>query len=134
MKKFLKSIFNYHTILSTYIGAIGYGIGYGIPLKYNLHPIICLICCLLLGSLFDRIAEIILSKDIFNSKRNKIVIALSIYVAYLVAWFLAYMLLDYDIDEEFLLSMAMIIFFQIISLIVRKIKKYFKSKRKHNNN
>ena len=134
MKKFLKSIFNYKTILSSYIGAIGYGIGYNLPLKYDLHPIICIICCLVLGSLFDWLGNVILSKENLKTRKNKIILAFVIYGTYLLAWVIADYLFDYDLDIDFLMSIYIIIFFQIISIIINKAKDYYKRKNNEKNN
>lgn len=126
MKKILKSLFNYETILSSFIGAIGYGIGYNLPLRFNMHPIICIISCLILGTIFDNIAEYLLSRKIFTIKRNRNIFAIIVYFSYLLAWILVDYFLDYDLDIDFLMNIWTILIFQIISLVICKVKKMFK--------
>lgn len=130
MKNALKSVFNLKTILSCYIGAIGYGVGYNLPKQYGLHPIICIITCLLLGTLFDAIAKKILSTSYFNgSLQNKITVASLIYIGYIVAWIIVNDLLGYDLDNDFLVNLGIIVTIQLILLLINSIKNYFKSKK-----
>lgn len=131
MKKIILSIFNYTTILSSFIGAIGYGIGYALPSLYGLNIFICLICCLALGSLFDFIADTVLDKEIIrSSKRNRMILAASVYGTYLIAWIVVKILLNYDLDEDFFVDLLFVLIFQIISLIAHKLKKLYKNKKK----
>lgn len=134
MKQILKSIFNLKTILCCYIGAIGYGVGYNLPNKLNYHPIICLICCLILGTLFDTIANKLLSTKFFNeSKKNKIITAVIVYAGYLIAWWIVDKTLNYDLDYDFMTSLYMIIGIQVILLIIKAIKNGIKSKKESKN-
>lgn len=129
MKKALKEIFNLKTVLGCYIGAIGYGAGYNIPRTFNVHPIICLICCLALGLLFERLGNKILSTDFYNtSKKNKWTVACFVYIGYLIAWVIVDLALDYDLDRDFLLNFGLIIIIQIILFIIRTFKQYKKDK------
>lgn len=132
MKNIFKSIFNLKTILSCYVGAIGYGLGYNLPNKYNLHPIICLISCLLLGMLFDYLANKLLSTNYFNgSLQNKITTASFIYFGYLAAWLTINRILEYDLDNDFLYSIGSIIIIQIVLFIIKLFKEYIKTKKNY---
>lgn len=133
MINFIKSTLNLKTILSCYISAIGYGVGYNLPTKYNLHPIICVVCCLALGLLFDFIANKILSTKFYEeSKRNKITVALCIYVTYLIAWVIVKYYIEYDLDEDFLSNIVLIIIIQLVLLAINVLKKYIKSRMEIN--
>lgn len=129
MKKILKSVFNLKTILSCYISAIGYGIGYNLPSKLGWHPIVCILCCILLGFLFDYIAKKILSSKYFNqSLLNQYRTAALIYFGYLAAWITIDYYLDYDLDYDFLTNVVFIVAIQILLLIIDAVKKYIKEK------
>lgn len=130
MKNFLSSIFNFKTILTCYIGAVGYGIGYNLPNKYNLHPIVCIICCLVLGTIFDKLAQRIVESKFFNkSIFNRIEVASAVYASYLAAWIVVDRILDYDLDQDFLISFYMILAIQVILLIYKSIKDAYKRKK-----
>lgn len=130
MKNAFKSVFNLKTILNCYIGAIGYGVGYNLPKSFNLHPIICIISCLLLGTLFDAIANKLLSSKYFNrSLQSKISLASFIYVGYLVAWLIVNELLDYDLDTDFLSSILIIIAIQLVLLVINGVKNHIKDNK-----
>lgn len=130
MKKIIKSVLNLKTILSSYIGAVGYGIGYNLPNKFNCHPITCLICCFLLGTIFDKLAEKLVSSNYFEkSKKNKIIIATFIYALYLVAWAIVDKTLNYDLDYDFLFNIEVIIVIQIVLLVINIIKNIFRYKK-----
>lgn len=130
MKDILKSVFNFETILTCYISAVGYGVGFNLPKKLNLHPIICIVCCLVLGSIFDLFAKKILSTKYFRgSFQNKVTTATCVYFGYILAWLIVNHVLEYDIDTDFLVSITLIIIIQIVLLIIKFFKEYFKEKR-----
>lgn len=131
-KKFsavIKEALSYENVLGSFIGAIGYGFGYSIPDKLGMHPIICLVLCMLLGSLFDDLADFIFEKKhLINTRKRKITFAAIIYTGYLIAWLIAYVALDYDLDNDFLIDVALVLLFQVISYVLVRIKRYIKSK------
>lgn len=130
MKQLLKSIFNLTTILQCYISAIGYGLGYAIGEKFNMHPILCLILCLALGMVFDRLANIILNSKVYKySKRRKILLSIALYLVYLVAWLIGDYYFDHDIDTGFFFNIGFIILFQIFAFVLKFIKGYIKNKK-----
>lgn len=131
MKKLLKSIFTFETILSSYITAIGYGVGYLIPNKYNLNIIICIICSLILGLVFDFLSKKILDTKYFNASiNNKVTIAAIVYSGYLIAWLLVNYVFDYDLDYYFFSSVGDIILIQLLVIVFKTFKKYINSKKK----
>lgn len=131
MKNLFKSVFNLKTILNCYISAVGYGIGYNVPFRLNWHPIICIVCCLVLGTVFDFIARRILSSNYFNgSLLNKITLTSFIYVSYILVWFIVDTTIGYDLDNDFLLSLGFIIIIQIVLLIIKMFKNYLKERKK----
>lgn len=129
-KKFstvIKEALSYENILGSFVGAIGYGFGYSIPDKLGMHPIICLVLCMLLGSLFDDLAGFIFEKKhLINTRKRKITFAAIIYTGYLIAWLIAYVALDYDIDNDFLLDVSLVLVFQVVSYILARIKRLLK--------
>lgn len=131
MKKFIKTLLDYKVIFSIMIGAIGYGVGYNLPLSYGFHPIVCLVCCLVLGTMFDRIADKILSNNKLTDTRNKkIILAIFIYLIYIIAWLILDYSIDYDLDIELFTSILLYFLFQVISFVVRGIKTKLKENKK----
>lgn len=129
MIKALKSVFNYETILSSFIGAIGYGIGYNLPARLNFGPYTCIAICMVFGTVFDCIAEDILSKKEMQQTKNKLILAAVVYILYLFAWLLVDYFLDYDLDFDFLSNIEMLLVFQVTSLLINKIKEYFNRRK-----
>lgn len=118
MKNALKEVFSLKTILSCYIGAVGYGIGYNLPNKWGWHPILCLVCCLVLGSVFDALAKKITTTDYFQKAlKNRWIVAVVVYAAYLIAWLIVDKFLQYDLDTDFLFSLGFIVIIQIVLLV-----------------
>lgn len=130
MKNAIKSVFNLKTILGCYIDAIGYGIGYYLPSKYDLHPVLCIVICLIVGTVFNFLGNKLLSTNYFNgSLQNKISVALFIYAGYLAAWMFTDRVLGYDLDNDFLSNLGIIIIIQIILIIIRAIKQYIAERK-----
>lgn len=130
MKKLLKQVLNLETILSCYVGAIGYGVGYNLPTKLGANTIVAIICCLVLGTVFDLLAKKLLESNFFKkSKRNKIYTAIGIYAGYLIAWVIVDYALDYDLDYDFMSNIGLIILFQVVLILIDMFRKYLKEKR-----
>lgn len=128
--KYIKSVFNLKSILTCFIGAIGYGVGYNLPNELNWNPIACIICCLALGTVFDLIGKKILNNKFFNSStKNKVIVAAIVYIGYLIAWIIVKEVLNHDLDYDFLYYLGFLIVIQIVLLIVNAIKHYFKDKK-----
>lgn len=124
MKKTSETILDLDTTLSCFVGAIGYGVGYNLPSKFNQSPIVCIICCLVLGTIFDFIGNKIVSSKFYNkSKKNKSTTALLIYIGYLLAWIIVDYTLDYDLDYDFFNNIGLVIIIQMILVFIKKIRK-----------
>ena len=125
MRKFI----TIDSIAVAFIGAIGYGVGYNLPNKFNVHPIISIICCLVLGTSFDFLAEKILSCSFFEkSRKNKIITAIYVYIGYLISWIIVDKTLNYDLDIDFLTNIEMIMVIQVVLLIIKSLKKSIKNR------
>lgn len=119
----LKKIFTLNNILCCFISAIGYGIGYAIPEYYGYGFIICLISCLIIGTIIYYVASIILSSKFFNEhKKRKYVFALIIYVIYFVVCYETLQITGHDMDYDFFLNLGFLIVFQILSFVIRYIR------------
>ena len=124
MKKVLNDIFDYRTIATCLIAAIGYGLGYIIPEYFGCHIIICLICCYVSGLVFETIAEKALTIDSVNeSKLNKFILICIIYLTYIFIWILVKKLFGYDLDYELMLDLLYVVVFQFVSFAMHEIKK-----------
>lgn len=123
MNNFIRSVFTYTTILSSYIGAIGYGFGYALLNYYGINTVLCIFFSLLLGFLFDKLASFLLSyKPFIGSKKRKIIFAVIIYLVYFIAWYFVNKFFIYDLDEDFLSNLLLILIFQMISFIIYCLK------------
>lgn len=130
MKKTIKEVFNLRTILICYIGAIGYGIGYNVPNSFGVHPVICIISCIVFGRIFDAIAKKVLTTDYFNSSRqNRFIIAIAVYSSYLVVWLIVKAIIDYDLDYDFFAYLFFVIIFQAILLFKTLLLKLLEKKK-----
>lgn len=130
IKELLKSIFSLKTILECYISAIGYGLGYAFPVKLGLNQILCIIICLICGSITSWLSTLILESDAFkNNKTKQILFAIIIYIFYIASWFTADRFLGVDLDFDFLTDLTFTILFQVVAFIIRFIKEYRKKKK-----
>ena len=132
MKNVLKSIFKLDLILQCFIWAIGYGTGYNIPSYYGCNLFVCLISCFALGFLFDLIGNKIISLDFYKKNtKNKIIVAVCVYISYVVSWFIVNRISGYDLDYDFLFNLAITIIIQIVLLFITPIKNKIINKIKH---
>ena len=131
MLYFLSTVINYKTVLSSYISAIGYGIGYSFPNAYGIHPFICFIISMIAGMPFDIFAEKSLAyKPFVGSKKRKIVFASMVYITYFVAWYFVNKFLVYDLDEDFFSNLLLILIFQTVAFIMYFLRIFIKKKIK----
>ena len=132
MKKLFQSVFNYETLVSALIGAIGYGSGYVVTSNYGYPMIICIFTSFLLGFIFDALAEkIIAVKAIKESKRDRVLLVIIIYIIYFMCSLAIHRIFNYDIDDDLLFDIGFIILFQIVTMISQYIKKRYKQSKKN---
>lgn len=130
IKELLKSIFSLTTILQCYISAIGYGLGYIIPDRLNLGMGVSIVSCLVFGSIFDWLANLILNSKVFKeNNRRKILLAIALYILYLASWLVGDRFFGYDLDYDFISNVEYTIFFQILAFVIEFIKDYRKKKK-----
>lgn len=133
IKDKIKQIFTLNNILTCYICAIGYGIGYAIPEYLGYSPWICLIPCMIFGTIFYFLGVKVLNSKFFNkSKKRKIIYVAIFYIAYVIIAICSVRILGHDIDNDFLINLAFIIAFQILAFIVEYIRESIKLKKKKN--
>ena len=132
MKDKLKQIFTLNTILIAYICAIGYGIGYGIPEYLGYRPLVCFVISMIFGTIFYLLGmKVLNSKYINESKKRKITFTVVFYACYCIVAFTSVKLIGHDIDNDFLINLAFIIGFQILSFVVQYIKGSIELKKKN---
>ena len=130
LKDKLKQVFNLTTILRCYIDAVGYGLGYFIPTRLNYSLIVCIIICFVTGLIFDYFANKLLNSTLFvSSKRNKIILAIVIYVIYFIICYTIDCKYNYDIDDQLFFTVGSLIIFQLICFVYE----YIKNKNSKNN-
>ena len=135
MLDLISSFFNYDTIVSSFISAIGYGIGYSLPDLFGLHPIICVVISMLVGLPFDYLAEKLLSnKQFTGTLKRKRAFAFVVYVTYFIAWYFVNKFLIYDLDDDFFINILLILVFQTVAFIIYHIKRYLRKKARERKN
>lgn len=131
MKRIIDGVLSYEVFVQSLISSIGYGLGYTIPSFYDLHPLICLVFCIVLGTIFDKLADKILkARTMIKSTKNRIVICGLIYIFYLIIWVIVDYLYDYDLDRDVFMNIGIVLVFQIVSVILIEFKNYFKNIKK----
>lgn len=124
MKKKLKNIINLETIIKCFIWAMGFGIGYYLPNKLGNKTIVCFLCSMLLGTIFDLIGSKLLSSNYYKkSNKNKYVVTIGVYVTYLIVWYIANITLEHDLDNDFLTNLGSMIIIQITLLFINELRK-----------
>lgn len=130
MKEALKQVLSLKVILHCYISASGYGLGYYLPAKFGWPTLLCIFCCLVLGSLFDNLGNKLLSTNFFNgSLVNKITVVSFVYWGYLAVWMLINKLVLYDLDYDFISEILFTIIIQIVLVFVKYVKEIIQMKR-----
>lgn len=133
LKKIIDEVVNYETFSKSLISSIGYGLGFIIPTYLKFNTFVCIILCIVVGTIFDRIAEYIMDSDIFTGTLgNRIITTGVIYILYLIAWMFFDYYLEYDLDIDFLMDIACVFLFQVIALVVNVIKKHIAKNNKKN--
>lgn len=87
----MKKVVTLDAIMVSFVSAIGYGIGMVVPGAYGVHPIICFVICMALGTILDQLAnKIVFSSYVQESnKRRYIVFAVIVLVFLAVYIFMA---------------------------------------------
>lgn len=130
MKGILDRVLNYEVLISGFIGAIGYGLSYAILENLGLNTWICVVVCLICGSLTDIVGNKIVSSKVFkDSRKNRLYAAIIVYLIYFAAWLFVHELFHKDLDEDLLFDFLFVLAFQLIAIFIQYIKRKIKKGR-----
>ena len=127
-------IINFKTVFSCFIAAIGYGFGFYIPYYANCPLWLCIVICLVVGSIFDYLGAKAVEMKILEGKPyRELVVGLIIYAIYVAAWYISKGLMDHDLDEDLFDALKWMLIIQfggwLINLIKSGIRKKVKDKK-----
>lgn len=130
----MKKLITIDAIMSAFVGAIGYGVGYMIPEILGFHDIICYISCFALGEVGDQIIDkIIYTKEVQSSPARKYKTFAGLIAIFLIAFIIVKITLGQSLMGEVSESIQEAIFVPVagffISYITRHIKRYRLSKK-----
>lgn len=127
MLKHIKEIFSFDNVVSCFIEAIGYGLGYVVPESMGANTITCLICCMAVGIIFSLIMDKVLGLYFKSvSKGAEVFTAIIVFFIYLCFWYLTKFGLDYDLDIEIAFNFLTIVCIHIIGLLINLALKILK--------
>ena len=130
----MKKLITIDAIMSAFIGAIGYGVGYMIPEILGFHDIICYISCFAVGEAWDQVIDkIIYTKEVQSSPERKYKTFAGLIAFFIVAFIIVKITLGQSLMGEVGEGIAEVVLVPIvgffISYITRHIKKYKLSKK-----
>jgi para-nitrobenzyl esterase len=120
----MKKLFTIDDFMIAVVAALGYGLGYSIPMQFGCSMFICLAVCLVLGiGLEEIIGKIVFSKAVQKSRKNRIMAFAAILLTFLAAQYISIRwmgvsLMEY-IHEEFMFVVGLSILGLIVNLIIR---------------
>lgn len=123
----MKKIVTLDSIMVSFISAMGYGFGFTVPNAYKINPIICVLICMALGTIMNKIATMVIFNSYVqkNNARRYIVFgcfALFFGLGYFfLAKFFAYSLWN-DVGTDLTFSVVIPIVFFIISIVISAVK------------
>lgn len=134
LKQLLKNTFTFKNIFACFISAIGYGFGFYIPYNAGSSYAFSFVICIIVGLVFDYIAEKVLETDMFkDDEAPKLKLGIAIYLIYLLFWAISYFTLGHDLDADLFVALKYMVAIQFggffLNLVLTYLKKHFKSKK-----
>lgn len=130
----MKKLITIDALMSAFVGAIGYGVGYMIPEILGFHDIICYISCFALGEVGDQIIDkIIYTKEVQSSPERKYKTFAGLIAVFCIAFIIVKIILGQSLMGEVEEGIAETVLVPVvgffISYITRHIKRYLLSKK-----
>ena len=131
----MKKLFTIDDFMVAFVSALGYGLGYTIPMHLGWPQLACLAACFALGiALEEIIGKIVFSKTVQQKTVNRVFTYAAILLVFLIAELVSMRLLDAslmeDLEEEFTWVVGLPVLGLIVNLLirwyrVRKIRKLY---------
>ena len=130
----MKKLITIDALMSAFVGAIGYGVGYMIPEILGFHDIICYISCFALGEVGDQIIDkIIYTKEVQSNPERKYKTFAGLIAVFCIAFIIVKIILGQSLMGEVEEGIAETVLVPVvgffISYITRHIKRYLLSKK-----
>lgn len=123
----MKKIITIDAIMAAFVGAIGYGAGYAIPNKYGYSTIICFVCCMILGMILDKIANIIIfNRFVQKSEKLKHFVFGGIVMLFVIALIAVKVLFDYSLLGELTGNVSFVVVVPVIAFVFSYCVRYIK--------
>jgi para-nitrobenzyl esterase len=131
----MKKLFTIDDFMVAFVSALGYGLGYTIPMHLGWPQLACLAACFALGiALEEIIGKIVFSKTVQQKTVNRVFTYAAILLVFLIAELVSTRLLGAslmeDLEEEFAWVVGLPVLGLIVNLLirwyrVRKIRKLY---------
>jgi para-nitrobenzyl esterase len=131
----MKKLFTIDDFMVAFISALGYGLGYTIPMHLGWPQLACLVACFALGiALEEIIGKIVFSKTVQQKTVNRVFTFVTILLVFPIAEFVSMRLLGTSLIEDLEEEFAWVVVPPILGLVVnlcirgyrvRKIRKLY---------
>ena len=120
----MKKLFTIDDFMVAFISALGYGLGYTIPMHLGWPQLACLVACFALGiALEEIIGKIVFSKTVQQKTVNRVFTYVAILLVFLIAELVSTRLLGAslmeDLEEEFTWVVGLPVLGLIVNLFIR---------------
>ena len=131
----MKKLFTIDDFMVAFIAALGYGLGYSIPMRLGWPQLVCIVICFALGIVLEEIvSKIVFSKTVQAKTGNRICVYAAILLVFIIAEYVSTRLLGESLleglQEEFAFVVGLPILGLVVTLLirgyrVRKIRKLY---------
>ena len=123
----MKKLFTIDDFMVAFVSALGYGLGYTIPMHLGWPQLACLAACFALGiALEEIIGKIVFSKTVQQKTANRVFTYVVILLVFLIAELVSTRLLGAslmeDLEEEFTWVVGLPILGLIVNLLIRWVR------------
>ena len=115
----MRKLFTIDDFMVAFISALGYGLGYTIPMHLGWPQLACMAACFALGiALEELISKIVFSKTVQQKTVNRVFAYVAILLVFLIAEFVSTRLLGTSLKEDLEEEVAWVVGLPILGLIV----------------
>ena len=126
----MKKVFTVDTVVASLFGAIGYGGTYFLATYYGLNMLFSTVICLVVGMVFDRIADkLIFNSAVQRSAGKKYVVYGAFVLVFLAAYYALAKIYAHSLFSDLGLQLAFVIGIPVISFFVSLGIRYLKKLR-----
>lgn len=126
----MKKVLTTDTVVASLFGAIGYGGTYFLATYYGLNMLLSTIICMMVGMVFDRIADrMIFNRTVQQSKGKKHVVYGGFVLIFLAAYYVLAKVYAYSLLSDLGLQLTFVIGIPVVSFFVSLGMRYLKKLR-----